>query len=161
PVRLLPVLAAHRGRRRRPLPALLHVPAAGRGRGGGRRAPAGPREEGSAEAPGAGGDAPGARAAGHRPGHRRFHHPLPRPPAPPPRWGGGRPRLAAAALAARGARGVRATPRDRARLSAGYGLVDAALDAGLAKSKSEARRLITQGGLYVNNQPVADPNLVL
>src|SRR5262245_2584209 len=76
-------------------------------------------------------------------------------------YGGAADRLDAAALDALVAQGVSATPLERARLSAGYGLIDAALDAGLAKSKSEARRLITQGGLYVNNQPVADPNLVL
>jgi tyrosyl-tRNA synthetase len=38
----------------------------------------------------------------------------------------------------------------------GLTLVDAAVQAGLAKSKSEARRAIEQGGLYVNQQRVQD-----
>src|SRR5206468_9126103 len=36
------------------------------------------------------------------------------------------------------------------------GLVDALVQAGLAKSKSEARRQIEQGGVYVNQQRVKD-----
>jgi tyrosyl-tRNA synthetase len=46
-----------------------------------------------------------------------------------------------------------------ARVSAGDGLslVDAVVHAGLAKSKSEARRAIEQGGIYVNQQRVKDP----
>jgi tyrosyl-tRNA synthetase len=48
-------------------------------------------------------------------------------------------------------------PRDRL---AGEGLsaVDALVEAGLAKSKGEARRTIEQGGLYVNNRREADVN---
>jgi tyrosyl-tRNA synthetase len=43
-------------------------------------------------------------------------------------------------------------PRDR--LSGdGLPLVDALVESGLAKSKSEARRTIAQGGAYVNNKP--------
>jgi tyrosyl-tRNA synthetase len=47
----------------------------------------------------------------------------------------------------------------RGRL-AGEGLpvVDAAVEAGLAKSKGEARRLIGQGGIYVNNRRVESPD---
>ncbi len=41
--------------------------------------------------------------------------------------------------------------------SAGLSLVDAIVQAGLAKSKSEARRAIEQGGIYVNQQRVNDP----
>jgi tyrosyl-tRNA synthetase len=41
--------------------------------------------------------------------------------------------------------------------SAGLSLVDAIVQAGLAKSKSEARRAIEQGGIYVNQQRVKDP----
>ena len=46
-----------------------------------------------------------------------------------------------------------------ARVSSGDGLslVDAVVQAGLAKSKSEARRAIEQGGIYVNQQRVKDP----
>ena len=45
-----------------------------------------------------------------------------------------------------------------ARLSSGDGLslVDAVVQAGLAKSKGEARRAIEQGGIYVNQQRVQD-----
>ena len=39
----------------------------------------------------------------------------------------------------------------RDQLTAGWPAVDAAVHAGLAKSKGEARRLIAQGGFYVNN----------
>jgi tyrosyl-tRNA synthetase len=46
-------------------------------------------------------------------------------------------------------------PRDR--LSGdGLPLVDALVESGLAKSKSEARRTIAQGGAYVNNRPRND-----
>jgi tyrosyl-tRNA synthetase len=38
----------------------------------------------------------------------------------------------------------------------GLSLVDAVVQAGLAKSKSEARRAIEQGGIYVNQQRVKD-----
>lgn len=42
----------------------------------------------------------------------------------------------------------------RARLAEGMPLVDALCEAGLAASKSEARRTITAGGAYVNNRRV-------
>jgi tyrosyl-tRNA synthetase len=38
----------------------------------------------------------------------------------------------------------------------GLALVDAVVDAGLAKSKGEARRLVTQGGVYVNDNQERD-----
>jgi len=45
----------------------------------------------------------------------------------------------------------------RERLSGeGLSVIDAFCEAGLAKSKSEARRLVTQGGAYVNNRRVDD-----
>jgi len=45
----------------------------------------------------------------------------------------------------------------RERLSAGgLSVIDAFCEAGLTKSKSEARRLVTQGGAYVNNRRVDD-----
>jgi tyrosyl-tRNA synthetase len=44
-------------------------------------------------------------------------------------------------------------PRDRLA-GEGLGLVDALVEAGLAKSKAEARRTISQGGAYVNNRRV-------
>jgi tyrosyl-tRNA synthetase len=40
-------------------------------------------------------------------------------------------------------------------------LVDALVSAGLAKSKSEARRQIEQGGVYLNQEREGDPNRVL
>ena len=40
------------------------------------------------------------------------------------------------------------------------GIVDLLVDAGLAKSKGEARRTIAEGGAYLNNQRVEDPELV-
>jgi tyrosyl-tRNA synthetase len=45
--------------------------------------------------------------------------------------------------------------------SAGPTIVDALEAAGLVKSRSEARRAITEGGAYVNNERVDDPDLVL
>ena len=47
---------------------------------------------------------------------------------------------------------------DRARLSGeGLGVLDALLESGLAKSKAEARRAIAQGGVYLNNRRIEDP----
>jgi tyrosyl-tRNA synthetase len=43
----------------------------------------------------------------------------------------------------------------------GLPLVDALVEAGLAKSKGEARRTIEQGGAYVNNRPQNDVNTKL
>jgi tyrosyl-tRNA synthetase len=39
----------------------------------------------------------------------------------------------------------------------GLAIVDALIEAGLAKSKGEARRTLAQGGAYVNNRRVEDP----
>jgi tyrosyl-tRNA synthetase len=50
---------------------------------------------------------------------------------------------------------------DRAKLEAGWAIVDAVVETGLAKSKGEARRLIAQGGMYVNNKQVSDANTKL
>jgi tyrosyl-tRNA synthetase len=50
----------------------------------------------------------------------------------------------------------------RARLEgSGLPLVEALVEAGLARSKSEARRIIAQGGAYVNNRPCRDAEAVL
>ena len=51
-------------------------------------------------------------------------------------------------------------PRDRLS-GEGLPLVDAFVEAGLAKSKGESRRTIEQGGAYVNNRPRADVNTKL
>jgi tyrosyl-tRNA synthetase len=42
----------------------------------------------------------------------------------------------------------------RERLAAGLNIVDALVEAGLSKSKAEARRTVEQGGAYVNNRRV-------
>jgi tyrosyl-tRNA synthetase len=49
----------------------------------------------------------------------------------------------------------------RARLAEGLPLVEALVEAGLAKSKGEARRTIVQGGAYVNNRRTADAEIRL
>ncbi len=46
-------------------------------------------------------------------------------------------------------------------LSAGIGILDAFVKCSLAKSKGEARRTVEQGGAYVNNRRVTDPQMVL
>jgi tyrosyl-tRNA synthetase len=51
-------------------------------------------------------------------------------------------------------------PKDRLS-SDGLPLTDAFVEAGLAKSKSDARRTIEQGGAYVNNRPRTDVNTKL
>jgi tyrosyl-tRNA synthetase len=66
--------------------------------------------------------------------------------------------LNAATVDALAAQGVPTTTIARTKLDAGWPIADAAVETGLAKSKGEARRLITQGGLYLNNAPVTDVN---
>ena len=44
----------------------------------------------------------------------------------------------------------------RSRLAEGLPVIDAFFEAGLAKSKGEARRIISQGGAYVNNRRMGD-----
>jgi len=41
------------------------------------------------------------------------------------------------------------------------GILNLAVAAGLAASNSEARRLITNNGLKLNDQPISDPKLVI
>ena len=76
-------------------------------------------------------------------------------------YGGGVEQLDAAAVEALAGQGVATITVLRAKLEGGWLVVDAAVEAGLAKSKGEARRLIAQGGLYVNNVVVTDANLAL
>ena len=59
------------------------------------------------------------------------------------------------------AQGVPATTIERAKLEAGWPLIDAVVETGLAKSKSDARRLISQGGIYLNNNQISDVNTKL
>lgn len=49
----------------------------------------------------------------------------------------------------------------RAALDAGLNIVDALVAAGLAKSKSDARRAVQQGGAYVSNRRIDDPTTAL
>jgi tyrosyl-tRNA synthetase len=51
-------------------------------------------------------------------------------------------------------------PRQRLA-GAGLALIDALVEAGLAKTKSEARRTIEQGGAYVNNHRIAAIDMLL
>jgi tyrosyl-tRNA synthetase len=53
---------------------------------------------------------------------------------------------------------VPTTTLDPDRLAAGVPLVDLLAATGLAGSKGEARRLVQQGGAYVNNERVASPD---
>ncbi|MBI1249148.1 tyrosine--tRNA ligase [bacterium] len=46
--------------------------------------------------------------------------------------------------------------RDRLSAEGGLSIVDALVEAGLSKSKGDARRTISQGGAYVNNRRVED-----
>ena len=50
-------------------------------------------------------------------------------------------------------------PRDR--LASGINIQDALVEAGLVKSKSDARRTVEQGGAYVNNRRIADTSAQL
>ncbi|HZZ43587.1 MAG TPA: tyrosine--tRNA ligase [Tepidisphaeraceae bacterium] len=65
--------------------------------------------------------------------------------------------LDASAIEALITQGVPSITVDRAKLDAGYLVIDACIDTGLAKTKSDARRLMQQGGLSLNNTPVSDP----
>ncbi len=56
---------------------------------------------------------------------------------------------------------VPTTTIPRSKLESGWPLIDAVVETGLAKSKGEARRLIAQGGMYLNNKQVNDVNLRL
>ena len=53
------------------------------------------------------------------------------------------------------------TSLDAADLSEGRPLLDVLLDAGVIPSKGEGRRLVAQGGLYLNDIAVDDPNRML
>ena len=55
----------------------------------------------------------------------------------------------------------KALPRDRVTAESGLSIIDALVEAGLAKSKGEARRTIVQGGAYVNNRRVESVDVLL
>jgi tyrosyl-tRNA synthetase len=52
--------------------------------------------------------------------------------------------------------GAPTTKKPRDALNSGYALVDALVDTGLCQSKGAARKHLTAGGIYVNNERVAD-----
>ena len=56
---------------------------------------------------------------------------------------------------------VPTTVIDPERISVGLGIFDIFLETGLCKSKGEARRLQAQGGVYVNDQRIDDPDFCL
>ena len=51
-------------------------------------------------------------------------------------------------------------PRGATRVPRGTGVVDLLVEAGLVKSKGEARRTISEGGAYLNNERITDPDHV-
>jgi tyrosyl-tRNA synthetase len=53
------------------------------------------------------------------------------------------------------------TQKPRSVLESGYPIVDALVDSGLCASKGAARRDITAGGVYINNERVSDANAAL
>ena len=56
---------------------------------------------------------------------------------------------------------VPSTVIDPERFSVGLGIFDIFLETGLCKSKGEAKRLQAQGGVYVNDQRIDDPEFCL
>jgi tyrosyl-tRNA synthetase len=73
----------------------------------------------------------------------------------------GSEKLDAAAFHSLTEQGVPSININLSRLQAGISIVDACVDTGLAKSKGEARRLIQQGGLYMNNVKVTSIDEVI
>jgi tyrosyl-tRNA synthetase len=57
--------------------------------------------------------------------------------------------------------GAPSTKKDKSVLSNGYALIDALVDSTLCASKGAARKEITAGGIYVNNERVADAAAML
>jgi tyrosyl-tRNA synthetase len=52
-------------------------------------------------------------------------------------------------------------PRDRLSATSGLPIIDALVESGLAKSKSDARRTVTQGGAYINNRRIESVEALL
>ncbi len=145
PLPVLPVLDQRRRRRRGQVPAVSHRAVARGDRGARRGARGRPAQARQPAAAGRGADATGprrrragGRAAGDGDLLRR-----------------GDQRAVATANSARSlptcpARSCRAAGSP----ATGCTIVDALVEAGLAKSKSDARRTIEQGGAYVNNRRI-------
>ena len=99
----------------------------------------------------------GARRRGDHAGPRRRRRPSrPRPPRRRCSAGETCAQLSAATLAA-ALREAGAVAARRGELPA---IVDLLVESGLAKSKGEARRTVGEGGAYLNNERVEDPELV-
>jgi tyrosyl-tRNA synthetase len=75
-------------------------------------------------------------------------------------FGGGIESLSEAALPHL-AGAVPTSPIASSALEKGISLIETLVSEGIQKSKGEARRLIQQGGLYVNDQRVTDPDMLL
>ena len=146
-VRLLPVLAQHRGLPGRGDAQDLHVPRAARR----------------------------SRSWAARPRRSRSCGPARRPwpsRSPPSSTAPRRPRQVQAAAAAlfgggdlsglSGARSAQRCARPASATVSGEipSYVDLMVETGLAKSRGDARRTIAEGGAYLNNQRVEDPELV-
>ncbi|MDQ7005656.1 MAG: tyrosine--tRNA ligase [Acidobacteriota bacterium] len=56
---------------------------------------------------------------------------------------------------------VPSTEVERGRLEQGYPLVELLADSGACKSRGEARRLVRNGGAYLNNQRLDDPEKII
>ena len=139
PLRLLAVLAQHRGRRRRPLPEAVHDAAAGRDRAAG--GAAGRRDQRGQE---------GAR----RPKRPRCCTAATRPT---PAAETARQTFEEGAIA----ENLPTVEIPRGELEAGLGVLAAFVKAGLVASNGEARRQIKGGGLRVNDVAVTDEKMTL
>ena len=141
PLRLLAILAQHRGRRRRPLPQAVHGAAARRDRAArraqGRRTSTRPRRVLATE----------ATALGARPRRRR-------PSRRAPRASTFEEGTLAETLPTR-------RPRTRFRRRRASSVLTAFVEAGLVASNGEARRQIKNGGLKVNDAAVTDEKMLL
>ena len=71
-------------------------------------------------------------------------------------YGGQVEQFTDATIEALAAQGVPTTRIERGRIEDGWPLIDALVETGLAKTKSDARRLIAQGGIYLNNHAIND-----
>ena len=138
PLRILAILAQHRGCRRRPLPEALHRPAAGGDRQA--RGAAGPGDQRGEEGPGNRDHPPRPwrrrRGAGSRDAPRTFEE---------------------------GAKAEALPTVDVARekLAAGIAAFELFHEAGLADSLREARKLIKGGGGRLNDKPIAADTAVI
>lgn len=56
---------------------------------------------------------------------------------------------------------IPSTEIDSSRFEDGIGLLDLLAEVGLTKSNGEGRRLIKQGGLYIEEETISDPNTII